>query len=184
MGSRRLSDSEAVMDYGVRRSARSIAQRREHNLKRGRVPLNSGRAKPRGADRMPQVDRTTMTLVERRTHDTCVTRACHQRAWLANPIRETLKRKLLQARTKGVAFNLTEDWLLAHFSQGCEVTGADLEIGKGSPWSAEIDRIKPGGDYTMDNCRVVCAIYNRARMNFTDAQVREFATKLLASPTR
>jgi len=61
----------------------------------------------------------------------------------------------------------------------CEATGVELELKKGSPWSVEIDRIKVGGDYTMDNCRLVCAIYNRARWTFSDNDVRIMSNALI-----
>lgn len=91
-----------------------------------------------------------------------------------NPIKARLSAIKSRAKNAGVAFNLTEEWFLAHFSQGCEFTGKDFSLDSSSPWYAEIDRIKPGGDYTMDNCRIVCAIYNRARLAWPDSVVSEF----------
>ena len=93
-----------------------------------------------------------------------------------------------RARRQGVAFNLTVDWWLAHFSQGCAVTGLDLAaplVGRGvrrsgGPWSPHVDRIKAGGDYTMDNCRIVCGLYNKARCNWSDADVMKMAKALVA----
>lgn len=96
-----------------------------------------------------------------------------------NPIWKRLKDKRTECRERGLKFNLTEEWFLAHFSQGCAVAGVDLVIDRKSPWHAEIDRINHGGDYTMDNCRIVCAIYNRSRMNFSDSEVLEFAKMLV-----
>lgn len=107
-------------------------------------------------------------------------KAADSRRRESDPVKYRLNDKRADAKQKGVAFNLTEDWYLAHFSQGCEMTGHDLEFHGGSPWSAEIDRIDPGGDYTMDNCRIVCAIYNRARMRFSDEAVIEFAKLILS----
>lgn len=78
-------------------------------------------------------------------------------------------------------YNLTMDWYLAHFNV-CEKTGIDLEVaGRGHPFDAEIDRIDPNKGYTMDNCRLVCAAYNRAKMNWTDADVLKMAQGLVGS---
>lgn len=95
-----------------------------------------------------------------------------------NPIKRRLGAIKARAKKQGVKFNLTEDWFLAHFNI-CEVTGIELNLDSGSPWLAEVDRIIPGGDYTMDNCRLVCAIYNRSRMTYTDADVKRMATALI-----
>lgn len=105
----------------------------------------------------------------------------HRKQRMQNPVKERLANKKQKAGSLGVAFNLTEDWFLAHFSQGCELTGHDLVLDGKSPWSAEIDRIIPGGAYTMDNCRIVCAIYNRARMAWSDESVYTFAELLLGN---
>jgi len=100
-----------------------------------------------------------------------------------NPVQFYLANKRHEANRKGLDFNLNEEWYLAHWSQGCEITGRDFDLpeddGLGNsvrtPWQAEIDRIVPSGPYTMDNCRLVVAIYNRARMNWTDGDVSELA---------
>lgn len=103
-----------------------------------------------------------------------------------NPVTLALLHKRSKAKQIGVDFNLTEDWYLAHYSGGCDATGVEFDApisedggAPRSPWSAEIDRIKPGGSYTMDNCRLVCAIYNRAKMNYADADVEKMASSLL-----
>jgi len=98
------------------------------------------------------------------------------------PIEMVLKGIKDRARKQGVAFNLTKDWYLAHMNI-CAVTGIELEPpgatrGIGGPWRAEVDRIKAGGDYTMDNCRLVCAMYNKAKQNWTDEEVLKMAEAL------
>jgi len=108
-------------------------------------------------------------------------RASYHKRRSENPIQVILSRKRAEARRQHVKFNLNEEWYLAHYSQGCEVTGRDFESfrdfgvsgGSRGPWYPEIDRIKPGGDYTMDNCRLVCAIYNQAKKDWDDASVLE-----------
>lgn len=80
-----------------------------------------------------------------------------------------LANKKATAIKKGLKFDLTREWYDSF--KMCAVTGR--EFGKG-PWKPEIDRIIPGGDYTQDNCRLVCAIFNRCRMQHTDKDVLEF----------
>lgn len=58
------------------------------------------------------------------------------------------------------------------------MTGRDLDLERGGPWSAEIDRINPNAGYTMDNCRIVASIYNQAKMNWSDVDVMNFALAL------
>lgn len=101
---------------------------------------------------------------------------------MRNPIKTKIKAIRNRAIKKGLEFNLTVDWFIAHFSQGCEMTGHDLDVSKGSPWSVEVDRIKPGGNYTMDNCRLVCAIYNLAKLNWSDKDVFEMCGLVVNSP--
>lgn len=105
-----------------------------------------------------------------------------------NPIGVVLSSVKRRAKKAGVGFNLTEDWFLAHYSQGCEITGWDFDpIGIGmrkgrrapSPTEAHVDRIRPGGDYTMDNCRIVCSAYNVAKWCWSDADVLKMATALV-----
>jgi len=48
-----------------------------------------------------------------------------------------------------------------------------------TPWVAHIDRIVPEKGYTEDNCRLVCAMYNIAKKNWTDKDVIKMAKGLL-----
>lgn len=103
-----------------------------------------------------------------------------------NPVKCALDGKRHYCSANGIEFNLTEEWYLAHWSQGCEATGIDFEPSCGDdgyatrgPWVAEIDRKNHGGPYTMDNCRLVVAIYNRARMGYSDADVGRLAEALV-----
>ena len=86
------------------------------------------------------------------------------RGW-ANDLLSGAKRR---AKKQRVACTLTLDWIEDKLSQQCAVTGLsfDLVRGKGrwrkQPFAPSIDRKKAGGDYTADNCRVVCLVVNEA----------------------
>ncbi len=76
----------------------------------------------------------------------------------------------------GIQCSITQDWIKEKLEKGvCEVTGILLELnvgnGKGSrknSFSPSLDRINQTGDYSPENTRLTCWIYNRARGAFSD----------------
>ena len=97
----------------------------------------------------------------------------------SNPYRRAkmiCQQKKSIANRLGVRFDLDADWLIEKIEAGvCEFSGipfADSESGSyNNPFVPSIDRIKPGGDYTKDNCRVVVNILNGFMANYTDDEV-------------
>lgn len=81
-----------------------------------------------------------------------------------------------RAKRAGVGCTITQDWIEQKLKIGvCEVTGLPFELkvgnGKGhrnNPFSPSLDRISQKQDYSPDNVRMTCWIYNRARGAFSD----------------
>jgi len=82
-----------------------------------------------------------------------------------------------RAKKQNIQCTLTQEWIKAKLDVGiCEVTGIPFEynVGQGighktNSFSPSLDRISQKGDYTPENVRLTCWIYNRARGAFPDA---------------
>lgn len=93
-----------------------------------------------------------------------------------------LKRKKMDAKKKGVKCDFTLEWIEGKFRAGCAVTGVPFDFSGGrTPFAMEVDRIDPGGDYTKANSRFVCGIYNKAKWNFKDDDVRKMVLGLVTN---
>lgn len=91
-----------------------------------------------------------------------------------------LRPKKALAKKKGLAYDLTQEWYETEWDKGCTVTGEPFaEPRSGSPWTAHIDRIEADKGYVMDNCRLVCAMFNQAKGAWTDADVVTMAKAIL-----
>jgi hypothetical protein len=99
------------------------------------------------------------------------------------------KRLWYDAKTRaeeyGVPFDITREWIEAKLRDGkCEMTGVELEfshptnsrVNKNAP---SLDRIDPSQGYVRENVRVTTWMFNRAKNENTDADMLEFATRLL-----
>lgn len=92
-----------------------------------------------------------------------------------------LKRAKHYAKKRKEPFDLTHEWIQERLDTGvCEVTGLPFTIASGprSPWTPSLDQINPREGYTQKNCRVVVWIYNTAKQNWSDAEVRQLAEAL------
>ena len=90
-----------------------------------------------------------------------------QRHWEKNRVSVFWSRAKKAAKEKGIKFDITKDWFKVRLDAGvCEMSGLPFDMkGKRSDNSPTIDRIKPAGDYTMDNCRMVLWSISRALSN-------------------
>lgn len=85
-----------------------------------------------------------------------------------------------RANKKGLPFNLDIDWFMDEYARGCAMTGLPLDPnGSKTPWTVHIDRKIPELGYTKDNARLVCACYNLAKKNWTDADILKMAHNLI-----
>lgn len=75
-------------------------------------------------------------------------------------VRSTFDAIKARARKKGLQFDLTYAWLNAKYQGVCEATGISFGV---NSWQPTVDRRDNTKGYTMDNCWMVCWIYNRAK---------------------
>jgi hypothetical protein len=91
-----------------------------------------------------------------------------------------------QAKKKPEGFSLTRDWILEKILAGkCEVTGIDFDLSLKDTarraFAPSLDKIDPSGDYTKENCQLVCFIYNTAKGQFSHADVMRLASAVCMS---
>jgi hypothetical protein len=84
----------------------------------------------------------------------------------------------------GLPFDVTVEWIESRIiGNTCEATGLPFDlVGRGGGWvpfAPSVDRIDCSRGYTMDNCRVVCLIFNTARNQFSDEDVLKMAQAMV-----
>lgn len=87
-----------------------------------------------------------------------------------------------RAKTRGVEFSLTRDWIDRNWTGKCALTGikfSTLSTGR-SALSPSIDRENPNKGYTEDNCRFVLWSINAFKGDWTDKEMIRIA-KILVS---
>lgn len=102
--------------------------------------------------------------------------------WSEAKMKATLLRTISRSKErsikKGLDFDLTYEAVSALMSAQkglCALTEIEMNLtrsraGRSRPFAPSIDRIDNGRGYTMDNIRIVCAIANLARGDFSDAE--------------
>lgn len=111
-------------------------------------------------------------------------------------IYNSVKRGLLRARDaaakKRVKFDLDFDWAQDRLNEQnfcCAITGLGFFREHGSaakrhPFAPSIDRVIAGGDYTKDNCRIVCHAANVMLFDWGVDVFRITAGALMSIPER
>lgn len=104
-----------------------------------------------------------------------------QKHWRDNRPSSMWSRSKRSAINKGLKFDLTKDWIRERLNKGmCEMSGLPFDmIGKRTSNSPSVDRIKPDGDYTQDNCRIVLWSINRALSNYGEDYILSTFSKIL-----
>jgi hypothetical protein len=87
------------------------------------------------------------------------------------------KRAKDRAKKRSLVFELTKDFVAAQLSLGyCSATNLKFDLSfdetKLNPRSPSLDRIDPTLGYTFQNTRMVCWIFNRAKGDGSDKDVR------------
>ncbi len=100
--------------------------------------------------------------------------------YMKDPTSAVLKQRKCYSNKKGLPFELDADWYNEQYTKGCAVTKIPFtKQGVITPWSAHIDKIIPELGYTKENCRLVCACFNKAKSNWTDKDVIKMAKELI-----
>lgn len=80
---------------------------------------------------------------------------------------EKLQKIKKRAIKKGLHFNLTEEWIIEKLDRGrCEATGLPFVFDKDpyiNPYYPSIDRVDSNKGYTINNCQMVCHMFNIAK---------------------
>ena len=98
-----------------------------------------------------------------------------------NPELARASQLISAARKRNVVCTLELQTIADKIKAGvCEITGLKFILSekKASPWSPSLDRINGAEGYTPENTRVVVWLYNCAKNEFTDEDVKVLAEAL------
>lgn len=109
---------------------------------------------------------------EHSKHSTC--KLCRKisarERYVANPFKSLHRTKKSECKKKGIAYDLTEDYLKSIWTGFCPVTGGKLSIANRvgeHHKSAWLDRIDPDGGYVQGNVAFISGRMNRIKYNAT-----------------
>lgn len=131
-----------------------------------------------------QFDKETREL-KRSPNHCCSLKCVHNvKAKNANPFTYNKNVAKKNAKSKGLEFDLTEDFLLALYNKQnkkCAITGVLLTFVDKSnkqPTQVSIDRLDNNKGYTEDNVQLVALSVNYMRNSFTMEQLTDFLALL------
>lgn len=136
-------------------------------------PGTNRRELPLGSDRKSAIDKYH-----------AMNEAGRHRAAIPSGTAAALHKSMVKnARPKGVPVSLTIDdveAMLVASGGACGVTGIEFDSTQYAghrirPWMPSIDRIVPGGPYSRENTRIVCAAVNLAMNQFGEANFLRIA---------
>ena len=93
-----------------------------------------------------------------------------QREWRRrNPFKFKCSSKRQECRKRGIAFNLTPDYLEATWTNQCPILGVDMSIlsHKDELYAPQLDRIDPNEGYVMGNVMWLSRRANNIKGNAT-----------------
>jgi len=103
------------------------------------------------------------------------------------PWKYLLTSRRSDAKNRGLAFDLTNEWAAARWTGKCEITGIAFRANgtRGPhPFSPSLDKIDPSKGYVQDNCRFILWGCNAIKGVGTDADMYEIAKAITASISR
>jgi hypothetical protein len=91
-----------------------------------------------------------------------------------------------RAVSKGLPFDLTEEWARERWTGHCEVTGFKFEPRVGGQWtrSPSLDRIQPMLGYLKGNCRFVLSAVNSLKGSGSNEEMFVIAKAICAGDAR
>lgn len=99
-----------------------------------------------------------------------------QRRWAKQAINASRRR----AKARGIAFDLTLDWLLEHLPERCPLLGVALVYDNSTSKSdsAALDRFDNAKGYERGNCWVISMLANRIKSNATVEELELLTSNL------
>ena len=96
--------------------------------------------------------------------------------------KEIFDRCKKRSKADGLQFDLDLEWVLSRLQSGtCAVSGMRFDFSAGKqPRGPSVDRIRAGGGYTKDNCRMVLNAVNAALMDWGLDQFVDIAKAIAA----
>lgn len=109
---------------------------------------------------------------ENREHANSKRKSNSQAARVISPWAKFFHSAQQRAKKKGVAFDLTPEWVNARWTGRCEITGIEFRTDKTSRgpgfFSPSLDRVVPEHGYVQSNCRFVLWAVNAMKSEGTD----------------